>query len=152
MDTECPKCGPECRFREQAGWNAEQVSRYVSHTIPFLPMRVETADAELGFAAAHTIWKWKPYEQRNPEHRADYDRLAASIEREGVKSAVIGWTHPETGVFHVLIGQRRVEIARRLGIETVTAVGITEDIRTYWKHDIERIKRHLVPFAGEWAY
>lgn len=160
---QCPMCGPACRMLEQAAWSDEQFRAYTDTPIPFVPITVETYRrrcfvgrkrqlVELGLKGPHCYWSWRPYEQRPENHREDYDRLVDSIRRHGIKTPVLGWMNPETGRFHVLVGQRRVEIAIRLGIRRVRALCITEDARRYWEHDIERINRHLKPAAGEWSY
>lgn len=142
----CPHCGPACRMIEQSQWTREQIADYLDTPIPNSFGEALTDHLELGLIVPHTRWVWKPYAQRPAEHRADFDRLLVSVYHEGVKTPVI------VRGGHVLIGQRRVEIAKRLGITTVPVLRIEEDITGYWKHDVERINRHLKPAAGEWTY
>lgn len=146
MTQTCPKCGDGCRMREQAAWPPERVAEYLATPIPYTLVRLDTATATLGLDAYHTKWVWRAYADRPADHRADYDRLLVSIYHEGVKTPVIGWRG------HVLVGQRRVEIARRLGIGSVEMLEIGEDVTLYWTHDVERIKLHLTPVAGQWQY
>lgn len=131
---------------EQQEWTAEAVSRHLDRPIPYRVVDLDTETAELGLKGENVYWAWKPYEDRLPAHQADYDRILVSIYHHGVRQPVICWEN------HVLIGQSRVEIARRLGIKSVPALQIEEDARLYWKHDIARIDRHLKPVAGEWQY
>lgn len=142
----CSECGTVCAFAEQRVWNAAQVESYVSRPVPFVRGTERTRALVLGLSAPHVRWVWRPYESRSPEHRADYDRLLVSIYHNGIKSPVIVWGQ------HVLVGQRRVEIARRLGIRRVPVLSIGEDVRLWWRNDITRVDRHLKPEAGETAY
>lgn len=148
----CPKCGDDCRMRAQAAWTPQDAEPYLATPIPYELAEVPVAGLSLGLKGNHAYWAWKPYADRLPEHQEDYNRLLVSIYHDGVKSPVIGWTDPETGTTHVLIGQRRAEIAERLGIETIGLVRILEDPRLYWQWDLERISRHLRPVAGEVGY
>lgn len=80
-------------------------------------------DLTLGLELPHVGYTWRPYDERLPEHREDYDKLKEDMVRSG------GLANPLI-VFRdaVLIGMRRCEIARALGWEAVPCLEITEDI------------------------
>lgn len=153
-------CGPGCHMH-QALWTPGEVACYLAAPIPYRVVTVRLRGPwwrprrlpfALGLSGRHVHWSWKPRENRPPDHQADYDRLEASIRRDGVRTPAIGWRNPQTGVMHILIGQRRAEIAARLGHRDIRVIEILEDATRYWRHDLERIDRHLRPVAGEWQY
>lgn len=71
----------------------------------------------------NVTYSWRPYEERSPEAREDYDRLKASLQADGEM-------HNPLIIFRncVLIGQRRCEIARDLGWTRVPCWDIQDDI------------------------
>jgi len=113
----------------------------------------------LGFDGEHVHFTWRPYEERRPEAREGYDRLEADIRERGLLHPII--THRG----HVLIGQRRVEILRKIDAEggsfhdtlaqlpmfrpawVVPCVEIDEDVSRWTAHDVferlEAFKRQL---------
>ena len=93
----------------------------------YRPATVNPRTLMLGGDFAHVGYCWRPYAERPPEHRADYDRLKASMARDG------GMVNPLI-VFrgHVLIGQRRCEIAIDLGWDAVPIWDIQDDITEDW--------------------
>jgi len=128
---------------EQAAWSPEQIEAYVAKPVAYECKGAGVKDLTLGLSVAHTKWVWKPRADRSPEHQTDYDRLEESLIAYGLKSPVICWEG------HVLFGLRRVEIIQRLGLhEYISVINITEDVRRFWKYDIERINRHLKPIAA----
>lgn len=106
---------------------------------------------QLGFHGAHVDFDHRPYDQRTPEGRAAYDRLADSIRREGVRSPII--VHGP----HVLAGMRRVEILRGLGCAgdvRLEALDVTEDVACWTSADVDRFmawKAGLYPDLAAWA-
>ncbi|TFH54314.1 MAG: hypothetical protein E4G91_11300 [Candidatus Zixiibacteriota bacterium] len=68
-------------------------------------------------------YSWKPFHKRNPEHQEDYLRLLKNMSETGTM------INPLI-VFRdcVLIGQRRCEIAQKLGWAMVPCWEITTDI------------------------
>lgn len=77
---------------------------------------------QLGAHYDHVDYCWRPFEERRPDHQADYVRLEADIRANGIKNPLI--THNGC----VLIGQRRCEIARKLGLGRVPCIVIDDDI------------------------
>ena len=88
----------------------------------------------LGFTGARIRFDYRPYAERSPDARADYDRLIVSIFHKGILAPLIT-THDH----HVLIGMRRAEIGRRLGIEKVRRLQVDEDVTQWWRDDVERL-------------
>ena len=84
----------------------------------------DPSSLKLGGEFDHVHYYWRPYAQRSSEARADYDRLEASLAAAGQM------TNPLI-IFrdHVLIGQRRCEIAVKLGWSQVPCLEILDDIR-----------------------
>lgn len=82
----------------------------------------DPAEMVLGAHFAHVDYEWRPYDQRKPDHREDYDRLFGDIKKRGIVNPLI------CAGDCVLIGMRRCEIARILGISEVPVWEITEDI------------------------
>lgn len=76
----------------------------------------------LGAHFKHVDYDWRPYADRSPEARADYDRLLADIRKRGIQNPLIACGG------RVLIGMRRCEIAVMLGIKEVPVWEIEEDI------------------------
>lgn len=112
------------------------------------PRQLIVASLLLGLKGRAIDFSWRPYNDRTAEERADYDRLRASIAADGLLKPLIVWRDPfrSASLWHVLIGQRRAEIARTLGIRYAWAVPIREDVRTWWRHDVprlERLKQHI---------
>ena len=87
-------------------------------------------ELKLGLTLRKVDFSWRPYRDRSEVARADYDRLREDIAKRGILKPIITWRG------HVLIGMRRVEIARELGIPVVEAAEIIEDI-TEWTRDDE---------------
>jgi len=97
------------------------------------------SDLVLGLQGERVTFCWRPYAERPASHRADYDRLVVSIYHQGIVCPLITWGS------HVLIGQRRAEIGKRLGIDTVRCWRIREDVRQWHGADLlrlEALKRH----------
>lgn len=142
------ECGCEgtCVLAEQVAWSPDRVAEHLATPVPFTLDEAETDGLELGLKAPHVWWQWKPYAVRSAEHRADFDRLIVSIYHEGVRAPLVVWDR------HVLIGQRRAEIARRLGIRRVPVLVIGEDVRRWWQYDLDRVRRHITPEVGQHAY
>lgn len=76
----------------------------------------------LGAHYKHVDYCWRPFEERRSDHQEDYVRLEADIRANGIKNPLI------THAGHVLIGQRRCEIAVKLGIRLVPCIMILDDI------------------------
>lgn len=113
-------------------------AEYIAKSIPYGLTIRHVNFLTLGFAGDHINFDWRPYSERTPEAREDYDRLEADIRQNGILNPVIAYKD------HVLIGMRRVEIARKLGIELVTVAQIDErqeDVSKWWKYDVERLNR-----------
>jgi len=89
---------------------------------------------ELGYDAAHVHFCWRPFEKRSLQAQHAYRLLAEDLEKRGPLHPII------TKDGHVLIGQRRVEILRRLGYTTVDAVEIDEDLDTWTGADLPRLE------------
>lgn len=113
--------------------------------IPYEPVLERLADLTLGYRGEAIEFSWRPYAKRHPEHRADYDRLAASIQREGIHRPLITFGR------HVLIGMRRAEIGQALGIESVLCWRITEDVHQWRGTDLPRLEA-LKARCGATAY
>ena len=118
---------------------------YVAKPIPYV-LRVRSVDGlTLGYEGRNISFSWRPYEKRTPAARADYDRLYKSIVSDGLQQPII--TYGDC----VLIGMRRVEIARKLDIRLLHAADVTEDVYEWWQYDIERLER-LKAAIGETRY
>lgn len=104
-----------------------------------------SADLVLGLSGPHVDFDWRPFDRRRADQQEDYLRLRASIGRVGIRRPVITWHK------HVLIGMRRVEIARDLGIATVRAFRILEDVTKWRGRDLERLE-WLKRRCGETPY
>lgn len=103
-------------------------------------------DLWLGFHGDHVDFDWRPYKDRTPEARADYDRLIVSLFHHGLKQPVI--VHGD----FVLIGMRRVEILKRLDPwEPIECLDIIEDVSKWTEHDLPRLEA-LKQVAGSFAY
>lgn len=78
-------------------------------------------DLELGGEFDTCGYVWKPRDERPPDHQQDWDRLYADMEARGelVNPLIV-----HRG--HVLIGQRRCEIARLLGWERVPYIEVDD--------------------------
>lgn len=83
---------------------------------------VDPTTLKLGADYDHVNYCWRAFEQRPEDHQADYIRLERDIERNGIKNPLI--VHGGC----VLIGQRRCEIAVKLGIRSVPIWDILDDI------------------------
>lgn len=129
---------------------AESVNGRIPATRPIATTRLRIRPGELilGFHGDHVDFDWKPYHQRSPEHQALHDRLLVSIFHHGVKKPVI--THRG----HVLVGQRRVEIARRLYPDVkLDCIEIEEDVARHWtEHDVFERLPILKAEIGEVPY
>ncbi len=80
-------------------------------------------DFELGCNLDHVHYSWRPFEQRMPDHQADYIRLEKDMRNTGhMINPLITFRDC------VLIGQRRCEIAVKLGWDWVPCWEITTDI------------------------
>lgn len=101
--------------------------------IPYTEGRERLDGLVLGYRGERVEFSWRPYAERKPDHRADYDRLAASIQREGIRSPLITFRS------HVLIGMRRAEIGLACGIETVRCWRIMEDVHEWHGDDLHRL-------------
>lgn len=140
----------------------DNIPEYINTPIPYrLEMR-RVLSLSLGYRARNCAFDWRPYDERTPEARADFDRLAQSIAQEGIRKPIIctEWPHlickgtedwTPGGDLYVMIGQRRAEIAARLGITHVQCAIIEEDTREWWKYDIERLNK-LKAEIGEVVY
>lgn len=126
--------------------------------IPYTLKTARLADLVIGYRSpTGNRWDCRPYENRpGPDHpnhakaahsQHDYDRLEASIREHGISDPLIVWPNPETGKTHVLIGMRRAEIGKRLGIETVLVAEVQEDVSQWTTEDVrlrqEALKREL---------
>jgi len=90
-------------------------------------------DLIIGYEGKVTRFGYLPYEKRVRKDLADYHRLMQNIAVYGIKKPLITFTN------HVLVGQRRAEIGKRLGIPTVTVWRLTEDIDRWMPKDMHRI-------------
>ena len=140
------ECDGPCVLEERAAWTDAEREAYLARPVEYRRCTVNLYEVRMGLHTPHVDWCWRPYDQRTIEARADYDRLVVSIYHHGVQRPLI--VHG----YHVLIGQRRAEIASRLGITELPALDITEDLRRATREDVERIDRHLRPLAGETVY
>lgn len=113
--------------------------------IPYTVMRLPLRDLRLGFKGKRISFSWRPYPDRTPKAREDFDRLIVSIYHHGILCPLI--THRG----HVLIGQRRAEIGQRLGIETVECWDVEEDVTKWWRPDVARLDQ-LKLKVGEVVY
>ena len=87
----------------------------------------------LGFTGARIWFDWRPYAERTPAAREDYDRLIVSIFHHGLLSPLITYSG------HVLVGQRRAEIAHRLGICDARCYRVLENVDAWWRDDVVRL-------------
>ncbi len=104
-----------------------------SEDIPYVEVVERLADLTLGYRGERVEFCWRPYEKRSPAHQRDYDRLAASIQAQGIQRPLITFGR------HVLIGMRRAEIGIAQGIETVRCWRITEDVHDWHGRDVQRL-------------
>lgn len=79
-------------------------------------------DLELGCHLNHVDYVWREFDDRLPDHKEDYCRLFNDIQSRGIVNPLIIFRG------HVLIGQRRCEIAQIQRIPLVECIEITEDI------------------------
>lgn len=107
----------------------------VPRPIPFRRTVYEADELDLGLETPSVSFSWRPYDKRRPEARESYDALAADIAVQGILYPVITFRG------HVLIGMRRVEIARKLGIRVIQAAEITEDVTAWTGADLPRLER-----------
>lgn len=115
--------------------SAAEIHAYESSPIPIVLCTIAVNAVELGLKGRRIDFSHRPYHLRSPEARGDYDLLRESIKQQGVRDRVI------VHAGHVLVGMRRVEIARELGIEHLPAAEILEDVTGWWKHDTKRLER-----------
>ena len=104
-------------------------------------------DLTLGLQAKHVSFDHRIYAARSEDARRAYDRLLADVEANGLKHPIIIFDG------HVLIGMRRLEIARILGFDTIAAYEIAEDVTKWDRYDIQRLealKRNLYPDVDRW--
>ena len=101
---------------------------------PILPDHVEIWQAvdglDGGFHGDHVDFELLPYDQRDHEHQASHDALEADIAANGIRNPLI--THRG----RVLVGQRRLEIARKLGIDMVKCLEISEEVAHWDREDV----------------
>lgn len=94
----------------------------------------------LGFHGERIDFDYRPYEHRSAEARADYDRLKANLEINGMRNPLITYQG------HVLIGMRRYEIMVGLGQTDFECIEILEDVNQWWQDGppkLEALKRAL---------
>lgn len=113
--------------------SAEEIAAHQAEPIPWADGVADPHALKLGLKGQAIDFSWKPYEKRSPAARADYDRLRESIEKQGITAHVIVWCG------HVIIGMRRVELARELGVKSVRIAEVLEDVRLWWKYDLPRL-------------
>lgn len=113
----------------------DELVAYEATPIHYALSECRVDELSLGLKGQAITFDWRPYAKRSAAARADYDRLRASIAAEGIWFPVITWRG------HVLIGMRRVEIARALGIRWVQVAEVSEDVRRWWRHDLPRLDR-----------
>jgi hypothetical protein len=106
--------------------------------IPIELVDVPLGELVLGYAGERVSFCWRPYEFRTPDHQADYDRLIVSVFHHGIQTPLIT-CRPPGRTDHVLIGMRRAEIGRRLGLETVRCARILEDVHDWHGSDLARL-------------
>ncbi len=104
-------------------------------------------DFTLGYHGVHVDFVWRPYKERSPEARADYDLLEQSILKDRLKKPIITFRG------HVLIGMRRVEIfTKHFGyFEQIACAEIQEDVYLWDRNDIPRLDE-LKEHIGEYEY
>jgi len=90
-----------------------------------------------GYRGVTVDFTFRPYEKREGEDKEAMDGLRADIKTNGIRNPLV------TKDGHVLIGMRRWEIARDLGIEEVERLEITEDIDNWMAPDIDRLRAWL---------
>lgn len=137
---------------------AARAGRSMKHVpIPYTLKTLPLSDLVIGFKSPNGVhWDCPPYSTRPDNNstisKQDYDRLEASIREHGISDPLITWTHPDTGHTHVLIGMRRAEIGKKLGIETVTAAEIQEDVRQWTTVDVRQRQEALKQELGQRQY
>ena len=84
-------------------------------------------ELELGFVGRRISFEHRPYLMRSTEAQADYDALELDIHKHGIRDPLI--THEG----HVLVGMRRYEIARKIGVTRMMCIEIDEDVSEWWR-------------------
>lgn len=82
----------------------------------------DPATLKLGAHFDHVDYDWRPFFERSPEAREDYERLYWDVKKRGIINPLIAWRGC------VLIGMRRCEIAALLKIPTVPVWEILDDL------------------------
>jgi len=98
---------------------------------------VPTEMLTLGLDLEHVGFDWKPYENRTPEARIDYNRLVVSMFHCGIQKPVIVASFK--GNLHVLIGQRRGEIGPKIKYHQKPFLIIEEDVTFWTRADLDRL-------------
>ena len=102
--------------------------------VPYRVVVAKVAELVLGYDTDGGVnFEWKPYHQRTPEARRDYDRLEASIRAHGLKKPLLTYRG------HVLIGMRRAEILAKLGVEHVACWEILDDVSKWATADLVKL-------------
>ncbi len=91
-------------------------------------------DLVIGYKAPWIIFRMQPYQERELSNKADFDRLAVSIEKAGIHKPLITYKHC------ILVGMRRFDIGKRMGIESVMVWRITENIDLWTRDDLSRLE------------
>ena len=78
-----------------------------------------------------------------PMSNDDKQKLKDSIEKDGVRDPLKGYFDPESGVFQILSGQNRWEIALELNLSTLPVQSIETDDRQAFAIDENRARRQL---------
>lgn len=104
-------------------------------------------DFELGYHGSHVDFVHRPYKERSPEHRADYDKLEQSVLKNRIQKPIIIFQG------HVLIGMRRAELhIKHFGyFEQILCAEIQEDVYLWDRNDLPRLAE-LKERIGEYEY
>ena len=104
-------------------------------------------DFELGYHGSHVDFVHRPYKERSPEHRADYDKLEQSVLKNHIQKPIITFRG------HILIGMRRAEIfIKHFGyFEQILCAEIQEDVYLWDRNDLPRLDE-LKERIGEYEY
>lgn len=104
--------------------------RYVQST-------VRTDSLRPGYRGATIDFTWKPYAERRGEDRQAFDALRENIREHGIRHPLVTYRG------RVLIGMRRWEIARELGVEFVAVVEILDALETWRIDEVRRLREWL---------
>lgn len=124
----------------------------MSGAVEYRRVSRELADLEPGYRGERLSFSWRPYAERKPDHRADFDRLIVSIYHHGILRPLVTYRDPAAPpgriADRVLIGMRRWEIGLRLNLGAVECVEILENVRDWHGADLPRLKALAAAFGS----